>query len=490
MKRTKGIPGQSGSKGYGKTAKVGVAWGVFRDTLKQVIFVPGLMVLARILSPEDFGISAAAVMVITLANRLGTLGLNSALVRLKTITPAHLSTVFTYNLGMGAVAFTVLQFAAPAIAAFYRRPEVGDAIRVAGVSFLFVPFGAINSAMFQREMRFKQTAISEWTFAVVFPIVAVTLAWFGFGFWSIVYGQLTARASQVAVKVYQGRWVPRLHFSAAAFRRSHRLGPASPPTGCSAFPPRTWTASSSDGCSASPHGFYDKAFNTMTNLSERLVVDPGVTFRIFAIISEDQARSPPCVSEGHLSTALLGLPFFSMIVMAPELIVVMYGRQWTRTIVPFQLLCIVGALRVANGYSSAAILAKGYAWAGFGRNIIRNIVLVTALYALQPWGIVGAAAAVVCAAFSSVVMTQTLLNRLVGLRWSQLAAPMLPGLACMAIVVPALITVEIVLRSIFGTPSDLHTARRQGADGGRRLRGFSRELPHFGNVRRCRRVPV
>ena len=211
-------------KGYGKTAKVGVAWGVFRDTVKQLIFVPGAMLLARLLSPEEFGISAAAVLVITLANRLGTLGLNAALVRLKTLTPDHLSTVFTYNLGMGAVAFSVLQFAAPAIAAFYRQPEVGDAIRVAALSFLFVPFGAINSAIFQREMRFKETAFNEWAFAVVFPVVSVALALSDFGFWSIVYGQLAARASQVAMKVYQGRWWPRLYFSRAAFRELAPFG--------------------------------------------------------------------------------------------------------------------------------------------------------------------------------------------------------------------------------------------------------------------------
>src|SRR5688572_26968917 len=118
-------------KGYGKRAKVGVAWGLFRETVKQLFFLPGAMLLARLLSPQEFGISAAAVIVITLANRLGTLGLNAALVRMKTLTPDHLSTVFTYNLGMGAVAFSVLQFAAPAIATFYRQPEVGDAIRVA-----------------------------------------------------------------------------------------------------------------------------------------------------------------------------------------------------------------------------------------------------------------------------------------------------------------------------------------------------------------------
>ena len=192
----------------------------------------------------------------------------------------------------------------------------------------------------------------------------------------------------------------------------------------------------------------------MTNLTDKLVVDPGVTFRIFAIISEDRERFHRAYRKVVLSTAIVGLPFFAaMILMAPELLLALYGPQWTASIVPFQLLCVVGALRVASAYSSAAILARGYAWVGFGRTIMRNIILVIALYALQPWGIVGAAAAVVCASLSTMVMTQTLLNRLVGLHWSQLAAPILPGVTCTAILVPALIAVEVILRAVLGTPS-------------------------------------
>ncbi len=454
MKRRKAAPGPSprDGKGYGKKAKVGVAWGVFRDTVKALIFVPAMMVLARLLSPEEFGISAAAVLVITLANRLGTLGLNAALVRMKNLTPVHLSTVFTYNLGMGAIACGTLQFAAPAIATFYRRPEVGDAIRVASLSFLFVPFGAINSAIFQREMRFKETAFNEWAFAVVFPVVSVALALSGFGFWSIVYGQLTARASQVAMKVYQGRWVPRLHFSVAAFREIAPFG-----AGVAANRLLFFVTENLDSIvvgrlfGVASLGYYDKAFNTMSNLTGKLIVDPGVTFRIFAIIRDDRERFHRAYRKVILSTALVGLPVFcAVIVMAPELLLVMYGPQWTPSIVPFQLLCIVGALRVATGYSSAALLAQGYAWVGFGRTILRNIILVIALYLLQPWGIVGAAVAVVCAALSAMTLTQTLLNRLVGLRWSQLVAPILPGLTCSRDLVPALFAVEVALRAGLG----------------------------------------
>ena len=123
----------------------------------------------------------------------------------------------------------------------------------------------------------------------------------------------------------------------------------------------------------------------------------------------------------------MGLPFFfAMIVLAPEFMLVMYGGQWTPSILPFQLLCIVGALRcqrLCKRSDSGERLRLG----GVRADLIRNIILVVALYALQPWGIVGAAAAVVCSALSSMVMTQTLLNQLVGLRWSQLAAPMLQG---------------------------------------------------------------
>ena len=457
-----------GKKAYGKTAKVGVAWGVFREVVKQAILLPATMLLARLLSPEEFGISAAAVLVITFANRLGVLGLNAALVRLKTLRPEHLSTVFTYNFAIGLIAFGALQLGAPAIARFYRKPEVGDAVAVAAISFLFVPFGAINTAIFQREMRFKQTAINEWTFATVFPVVSVPLAWAGFGFWSIVYAQLAARIAQVAVKVYQGRWWPRLHFSRTAFREVAPFG-----AGVAANRLVAFATENIDSVivgrlfGVTALGYYDKAFNTMAKVSEKLVVDPGVTFRIFAIIQEDVQRFHRAYCKVILSTALVGLPFFfALIVMAPHLLLVMYGPQWTASVLPFQLLCVVGALRVANAYSTGAILAQGYAWADVGRSVVRLVILVAALLALQRWGIVGAAMAVLVASLASTVMTQALLNRLAGLRWSQLAGPILPGVGCSAILVPALLGIDVALRAWLPEPSALVLLAAQAVTAG------------------------
>jgi hypothetical protein len=80
---------------------------------------------------------------------------------------------------------------------------------------------------------------------------------------------------------------------------------------------------------------------------------------------------------------------------------------------------------------------------------------VVALLALQRWGIVGAAMAVLVASLASTVMTQALLNRLVGLRWFQLAGPVLPGLVCSAILVPALLGIDFALRASLPAPSPL-----------------------------------
>ena len=351
--------------------------------------------------------------------------------------------------------FGTLQFAAPAIAGFYRRPEVGDAIRVAALSFLFAPFGAINSAIFQREMRFKETAVSEWSFAVVFPVVAVGLALSGLGFWSIVYGQLAARASEVAVKMYQGRWRPRLHFSRAAFREIAPFG-----AGVAANRLLGFASENLDSIIVGrlfgivALGFYDKAFNTMTNLTDKLVVDPGVTFRIFAIISEDRERFHRAYRKVVLSTAIVGLPFFAaMILMAPELLLALYGPAMdgvdravpivVRRGRPTYRECIF-----ERGDPGAWICLGGFRSLHHAQHHFGDCALRAA--ALGDRGRGGRRG--VRKPFE-MVMTQTLLNRLVGLHWSQLAAPILPGVTCTAILVPALIAVEVILRAVLGTPS-------------------------------------
>jgi len=143
----------SHDKSLGTKTTRGVAWSFLRSSGQELLLFPGSMLLARMLTPKEFGIAAAAGFFTVLAGRLSDLGFNAALVRSKVVLPIHLSTVFVVNVVVGVTSFLVLTAIAPFVAAFYNTPETGAILPIAALSFLIVPLGTIPAAILTRDMR-------------------------------------------------------------------------------------------------------------------------------------------------------------------------------------------------------------------------------------------------------------------------------------------------------------------------------------------------
>lgn len=417
------------NKAYGKKAKVGALWAIGRESVTQLLAIPTLVILARLLSPADFGIAAAATFFIQLGKRLGNMGLNTALVRMKDVREEHRASVFVINLAFGLLAFTALMLAAPAIGAYYADARVTGAVRVAGAIFLVNFLGAVEYAVLQRDMKFKEMAFIEWMTPLCFFPVAVGLAFAGYGYWSLVVGQVVANSASTFAKIYYGRWRPSLRATRRGFAETVPFG-----MGVYAKRLLTYAAENLDSLivgglfGVTALGFYDKAFNAADNLSNRLSLGSTVMFRIFAIIHEERERFVRAYTKVVLAGTIITLPVFAgLIVAAREFIVVVFGSKWEPTVVPFQLLCAAGALRLITGYASAAIQASGQVWGEVQRKIAQVLLIVTLVYLLRPWGIEGAALGVFAATLILALLMQGLVRTVIGLSWREMAAPLGPS---------------------------------------------------------------
>jgi O-antigen/teichoic acid export membrane protein len=416
-------------KAYGKTAKVGAMWHIGRESVTQVMGIPTTVILARLLSPADFGIAAAATFFIQLGKRLGNMGLNTALVRMKDVREEHRASVFVINITVGLVTWGTLMLLAPQIGTYYGDPRVTGAVRVASTIFLVNFLGAVEQAVLQREMRFKEMAFVEWTIPAVFMPVSVGMAWAGYGYWSLVIGQVAANSASTFAKVYFGRWRPSFKVT--------RIGLAETlPFGMGVYAKRllTYAAENLDSLivggmfGVTGLGFYDKAFNAADNLSNRLSLGSTVMFRIFAIIHEERDRFVRAYAKVVLAGTIVTLPVFAgLIVAAPEFISVVFGEKWLPAVVPFQLLCAAGALRLISGYASSAIQAKGRIWGEVTRKLLQVVLIVTLILVLSPWGIQGAALGVFSATLVLTISMQGLVRRVVGLSWRELLMPLAPS---------------------------------------------------------------
>jgi O-antigen/teichoic acid export membrane protein len=226
---------------YGKTARRGAVWSVIRQGGHEFVAVPTSMIMARLLSPSDFGIAATATFFIVLATRLTQFGFNAALVRIKTLRPDHLSTVFVVNAVLGVSTYLVLVSMSPVIGVFLRNAEAGRLLVLAAIIFLITPFGTVPAALMTRNMQFRLITITEWTDTIVGAVLSVLLAAKGYGYWSLIIGQLTGSGSSCAsVSPIGARRcdVPGKHCATCC-----RLALASRPSACSSMRRSTSTIS-------------------------------------------------------------------------------------------------------------------------------------------------------------------------------------------------------------------------------------------------------
>jgi PST family polysaccharide transporter len=452
--RTSGLSGS-----YGKKAKVGALWKFGSESIQQLIEIPTVVLLARLLTPEDYGIAAAAGFFLRLANKIGSFGIGGgALMRLKEVRPEHFSSIFVLNLISGFFIWFVLTVTAPALARFFRHDEIAPALRVAAVVYLVLPFGVGQFAMINRELRFKQIAILGWIYPLTFLVVSVPLALAKFGFWSLIYGQLAASLAAVVGKVYCGRQPHRLKVSRQALRETFPFG-----AGLSTKRLLNFAAEYLDSLivgrlfGVTSLGYYDKAFNTMNRIVDRVAFGPAVFFRIFAIIQDEPQRLRRAYEKVMVTISLMVFPAFAgLIVVAPQLIEVAYGPQWGPTVVPFQILCVAGAMRLSVAYASAATQAAGLIWSEVWRQVAYVAMVVGGVLLCRAWGIVGAAVGVTSAAFCMAILMQILASRLTHLGWRGLLLAQVPGAVAAAGLVVVLLLTEAAVRASVGQPHAWH----------------------------------
>ena len=461
-----GLEPAESAAGYSKAAKAGAVWSFVQKAVSQSSDLLASIVLSRLLTPTDFGIAAATGFFLRFANKIANFGLGGALLRLKEMRPEHVSSVFVVNLIVGIASWLCLTLSAPSLASIFRAPEVEPALRVAALVYIVLPFGTGQVATISREMRFRHAAIIEWAYSAVFLLAALPLAWLGFGFWSLIYAQLAANVVQALTKVYLGGRQPRLKFSSQALRETIPFG-----AGLYAKRLLTFGAEYLDSLivgrllGMTSLGLYDKAFNTVGRVSERLNA-PIVFLRIFTLIQGDANRLRRAYLKACMAATFIGFPTFgALIVIAPQLVEVLYGRQWLPAVVPFQILCIAGACRVTLAYASAAIQAAGEIWSETWRQATYVILIAVGVSGFATWGIMGVAVGVALATACMMILMQGLVCRVTGVRWAELMRAQLPGLVGAAIIAASLLATEFLMRLVIPAVRPWHLLLGQVATG-------------------------
>jgi O-antigen/teichoic acid export membrane protein len=369
---------------------------------QQLLIVVRLVILARLLSPNDFGLMGMALLTMTVIESLTQTGFDIALIQRKERTEEYLDSAWTVEILRGLALFGILQLLASPAAGFFGSPDAEMLIRVVGLSLVFRGFLNIGTVYFRKELEFGKQFAFEFSGRVGDFIVAVVAGFILKNAWVLVLAYISADLIRVVASYVIHPYRPRFRLEVRKARELFDFGKWI--LGSSAlvfFLNRGDKALVGRLLGATMLGLYEMAYK-ISNLSasEFTLVISQVTIPAYSKLQERIGR----LREGYLRvlqvTAFLAIPLAGLIVvLAPEITRILLGEKWLAAIPAMRALALGGALR-----SIVATTGPVYMGTGNPRTMAKYQAVQLAILALlvfpltRYWGIVGTALAVTLAA--------------------------------------------------------------------------------------------
>ena len=196
----------------------GVFWVLLEKFGIQAAHFVVTLILARLLTPNDYGTVALLSIFISLSNLLVDCGFGKALVQKKDATQTDYNSVFYLSMAIAAVLYAGLFLGAPLVARFYNVPELKSMLRILALSLIFHSINGVQNVELNRKMLFKLSFRVSWARVIVSSVTGVALAFAGFGPWALVYASLAGGVTGVVARQLVIRWRPSLSFSWESIR--------------------------------------------------------------------------------------------------------------------------------------------------------------------------------------------------------------------------------------------------------------------------------
>jgi len=408
-----------------------------------------VMVLARLLSPKDFGIVGLTAVFTGIVIAFNELGMSAAIIQRKDIDNDHLSTSFWANIIMGIILFVLFIIISPFIANFFQEDIIKSILIVSSLGLIIGSFSIIHKALLEKNLDFKKITAVEVCATFVSGIVSILLAIKGFGVWSLVIGGLSSNIVTVIILWNMTKWRPSLRFSFRHFKELFSFGSnvmGSKIVGYIAMRIDYLIVGKLLG--TIPLGYYSLARN-LTSFPVQKVswTIMRVIFPAFSTIQEDNNALIKGYTKVIKYVSLITFPMLAgMFVVAPEFVLVFYGEKWSPIIILLQILAIESAFVSIGTLTNTMQYVKGRSDLQFKWQIYTTITLPIAIVIGSKYGIVGAAIALTIMMSIYVAILQMITNRLIGLGTYKFIKEIIPATICSAILI---IGIEIYRRLIF-----------------------------------------
>lgn len=365
------------------------------------------MILARLLTPYDFGILELLIVFSVISHAFVDSGFSQAIIRDKNASNTDLTSVFYLNLIIAAIIYIILFFCAPLIASFFKEPSLIVLSRVVFLTIIFDSFSIIQNANYTRNIDFKTPAIASTIAMLIAGAMAVYMAYNGYGVWSLVFNMIVYSFIKMILLWMMSKWRPNGGISTISLKKYFAFGGNLLAQGLvdkivtnleSIMIGRYYTKSDL--------GFFSQGrkldsyiVQTSTGVIQR------VTYPVLSQLGDDKVKLKEGYRKVIQMTMLIMIPLMlGVVASANNLIVVVFGKQWIDTIPYLRLWAIVGLFLSLYSFFTNIFLVLGKSRQLLYLSLIRQFVRLVAVLIFVKISIMALMWSIVVVTFFSALM--------------------------------------------------------------------------------------
>ncbi|MEA5448619.1 lipopolysaccharide biosynthesis protein [Leptolyngbya sp. CCNP1308] len=403
-----------------KVAK-GVFWSAIESWGRQLFSFIVFSLLARLLTPDAFGIVALASVFLGFLQLFLNQGVGQAIIQSNNLDDADLNTAFWANVSLNGI-LTIVGFSIASFAAtFFDEPALTPIIQALSLTFLLSGFGNIQQALLEKELQFRALAIRSVIAIFLSGIVGIVMAFRGYGVWSLVGQQLTNSLFQVVILWCLSDWKPGFRFSLKNSNMLIEFG-----IGEIGFKTFDYFSRRGDDLvigyflGSTALGYYTVAYKILLVMTQLLItVTSKIALPAFSKIQGDKERLRRSFYTATQMTSLVAMPaFLAVSVLSKQLIEVVFGSQWLPSAPVMSVLALVGVLQSVSYFNNSVILALGKPYWRLGFMSASGVTNILAYLITVQWGILAVASAYVIRAYLFSPIPLIMIKKLMDIQFS------------------------------------------------------------------------
>lgn len=375
-----------------KKAVASSMWASVQQFGRMGISFVANLVMARLLTPEDYGAVGMLMVFVSLSMIFIDSGFGNALIQKPNPTEEDYSTIFFFNLMVAVVLYFVLYVTAPAISRFYDMDILTDMLRVLGLILIINAFSLIQNCRLRKQLNFKVLTISFLTGQTVGAGVGIFMAYKGYGVWSLVMYDILDALIKTLMLWIQCKWKPKFVFRLSSLKELFRFGGFLLANGILMTLRRNVLAIVLGKLySAKELGMYTQAKKVEHVPVHSISTIIGhVTFPVYSKLQDNTKHLRNVQQRSFNYIAFLSIPLLVLLmVVAEPLVLVLFTDKWVESVPYLQILCFAGIFYSLQEVNGNIVNAMGQSKLFFKWSIVKTATLFLLIFIGSFFGIYG-----------------------------------------------------------------------------------------------------